>query len=312
MCMRDEIVERLLLELDVSVDALAVCKVRRGIRMVFPPVDAIEVHYVLEGTLHLTMSGAVPLICGPGSVIMVPPGNSQWIAADNNPHVDESADNYCSTSCDGLSFYEAAKGEAGELRLVCGVVRANVSGSFGLLDHVTKPIVQSPPTGIHDPTFAAMVDEVISPGFGTRAVLGALMKICLVKTLRSQVKTSGIQSMELAFLRAPRLHKAIAAVLAKPAAAFNVAALASIVGMSRSAFADDFLAAFAMTPMEFVKKTRMHQAAKLLRSTGTPVKVIADNVGFSSRSHFSAAFRDTYGTDPRSFRRTAMATKVRP
>jgi AraC family transcriptional activator of mtrCDE len=53
MCTRDEIVERLLLELDVSVDALAVCKVRRGIRLVFPPVDAIEVHYVLEGTLHL-------------------------------------------------------------------------------------------------------------------------------------------------------------------------------------------------------------------------------------------------------------------
>ena len=88
----------------------------------------------------------------------------------------------------------------------------------------------------------------------------------------------------------------------QPAAAFSVATLASIAGMSRSTFARQFLEAFAMTPMEFVKKTRLHHAAELLRSTAVPIKKISDNVGFRSRSHFSKAFREAYGTPPRSFR----------
>jgi transcriptional regulator GlxA family with amidase domain len=58
-----------------------------------------------------------------------------------------------------------------------------------------------------------------------------------------------------------------------------------------------------MSPMEFVAKTRLHHAAEMLRSTNMPVKVIAASIGFSSRSHFSRAFRDGYGADPSSYRR---------
>jgi AraC-like DNA-binding protein len=308
--MKSGILERFLVELDVNVEALAICEVRQGVRLIFPPVHAIEIHYVLEGTLHLIASEAASVVCGPGSVIIVPPGTSQSVSADNNPYEDEAADKLCSTTRDGLLLYDAARGKAGDLRLVCGVVEANVSGSFGLFDHVTRPMVQNlcdPP--ILDQTFAAMLDEVVSSRLGRRAVLGALMKICLVKVLRGRINASGTRSMQLSYLRAPRLRKAVSAVFAKPAAAFNVAALASIAGMSRSAFANEFLAAYAMTPMEFVRRTRLHEAAELLRSTAAPVKVIADSVGFASRSHFSMAFRDAYGTDPRNFRRTAIESK---
>jgi AraC family transcriptional regulator, activator of mtrCDE len=301
---------RLLPELDVNVEALAICQVRQGVRLILPPVEAIEVHYVLEGTLHLIASESASLICEPGSVITVPLGTSQSVAADNKSHEDEAAEKQCSTSRDRLLLYDAGRGKAGDIHLVSGVVEANVSGSFGFLNHVTEPMVRNLfDAPILDQTFAAMLDEVVSCRPGRRAVLGAANEDLLVKVLRGHVNASGSQAMQRSYLRAPRLHKALAAVLAKPAAAFNVAALASIAGMSRSAFAEEFLAAFAMTPMEFVRRTRLNQAAELLRSTTTPVKVIADRVGFASRSHFSIAFRDVYGTDPRNFRRAAFNTK---
>ena len=91
-------------------------------------------------------------------------------------------------------------------------------------------------------------------------------------------------------------------MLDAPAATHSVASLACIAGMSRSTFAKEFAAAFQMTPMEFVAKTRLHHAAELLRSTAVPIKVIASSIGFSSRSHFSRSFREVYGTDPTNFR----------
>jgi AraC-like DNA-binding protein len=47
----------------------------------------------------------------------------------------------------------------------------------------------------------------------------------------------------------------------------------------------------------------MHHAAEKLRSGDTPIKVIAAEIGFLSRSHFSRAFREAHGLDPSAYRR---------
>jgi AraC-like DNA-binding protein len=290
---------------------LAICEVRRGIRLVFKPVDAVEVHYVLRGEMYFTVPGASVSVCGPGSVVIVPRGARQSVAADADPRQEYIASEHCSITRDGLLLHDVASGGPGDLRLVCGYVTANVCGSFGLLDRLAAPIVHNlSGTPVVGQIFAAMLDEASAPGLGSRAVLGALMKICLVRVLRSHVEQAGIQSMQLGYLSAPQLHKAVAAVLENPAAKLDVAALAETAGMGRSAFAGGFQAAFAMTPMEFVKRTRLHRAAELLRSTGISVKVIADKAGFASRSHFSRAFKVAYGTDPSAFRSQARASQT--
>src|ERR1700740_354546 len=48
--MNEDDIERLLLTLDVAVEATAVCAVERGVRLVLQPKSFIEVHYVLNGT----------------------------------------------------------------------------------------------------------------------------------------------------------------------------------------------------------------------------------------------------------------------
>ncbi|WP_353204497.1 AraC family transcriptional regulator [Sphingomonas sp.] len=126
--------------------------------------------------------------------------------------------------------------------------------------------------------------------------------MCLVIVLRRHFARAGYGSGVLGTLRDPRLGKAITAVLDKPAALHSVASLASIAGMSRSAFAREFSNTLSMSPMAFVAKTRLHHAAELLRSTKLPVKVIAASIGFASRSHFSRAFAAAYGADPSRFR----------
>ena len=155
--------------------------------------------------------------------------------------------------------------------------------------------------------FGMLRAEVESPSFGTRALAGSIMKLCLVLLIRKHLTDLADSSPLIAALGDRRLGRAVAAVVDAPADAHTIASLAAAAGMSRSAFSRTFVQSFAMSPMEFVAKTRLHHAAEFLRSTDLPVKAIAASIGFASRSHFSRAFRAAYGLDPRAYRRLHSA-----
>jgi AraC family transcriptional activator of mtrCDE len=300
--------DRLLITLDVAVEAFAVCEVKKGFRLVNKPANAIEVHYVLAGTMHLLVAGAETVVCPRGTVVVVPPGIGHAMAADDGPATDLASSKHCSMTRGGFLLVDAAEGGAGDLRVACGLIMASTSGSFGMFDELTGVLmVDLSDIELVRHGFHVMLGEVAKPQFGTRALVGSLMKACLVIVLRRLLQSSSSASLSLGHNRDPRLTHAVLAVLEKPGALHTVASLSAVAGMGRSTFAHHFGAAFSMSPMEFVAKTRMHHAAEMLRSTIISVKVIATSVGFSSRSHFSRAFRAVYGTDPRSFRKSPSA-----
>ncbi len=305
--MQEQILDRLLMTLDVAVDAFAICAVDQGLRMVARGGAEIEVHYILSGTMYLDVPGHPQIRCGPGSVVLVPPHLGQTIGAHELPGRDLVAMEHCAVTSNGMMQFDATHADGdGDLKFICGLITANISGSFGLLDAVRRPIVENlSDQPIVSAIYELMLAEIQKPDIGSRAMAGALMKTCLLLLLRRHFGHSEHETSLLSTLRDPRLGKAVTAVLDRPAARHSVAALASVAGMSRSAFAREFSHSFAMSPMEFVAKTRLHLAAEMLRATSLPVKVIAANIGFSSRSHFSRAFRDGYGADPSSYRRSA-------
>ncbi|MDH7971081.1 AraC family transcriptional regulator [Sphingomonas sp. AR_OL41] len=306
--MSDVILDRLLTTMDVAVDAFAICEVRRGLRLIGGASAAVEVHYVLTGTLHLTVGDGPEVRCGPGSIIVVPAGLHQVMAADTAPAIDVRAADNCTPTRSGLLLFDAAEGGVGDVRVLCGLIAANISGSFGLLDAVKQPLVEDlSDLAMVRQSYATMLDEIGGEALGARALTGALMKACLVVLLRRHFASEGQGSSVLSSLRDPRLGKAVTSVLDRPAAAHSVASLARVAGMSRSAFAREFSNNLAMSPMAFVARTRLHHAAELLAATRLPVKVIAASVGFASRSHFSRAFSAAYGADPSGYRRVAGA-----
>lgn len=297
------ILDQLLARKDVTVDAFAMCEVRRGLQLAGGAGATIAVHYVLSGTMYLTVPGQPQLVCGPGSVVIVPPGLRQVIAADSDVAGDVPAAAHGMPLRGGMLLFDAADGAAGDLRVLCGLVRADRSSSFGLLDAVHQPIVvDMGDIGAVRRAYATMREEIDGKGLGSRALIGALMTTCLILMLRRHIAGNADETSVLSTLRNPRLGKAITAVLDRPAGAHSVASLARTAGMSRSAFAREFARTVAMGPMAFVARTRLHHAADLLTATGLPVKAIAASVGFASRSHFSRAFTATYGADPSGFR----------
>ena len=81
---------------------------------------------------------------------------------------------------------------------------------------------------------------------------------------------------------------------------FSIDTLAEQLNMSRSSFYRKIKALTGMTPTDYLKTSRMNQAALLLRE-GCRSSEVAERVGFSSTSYFAKCFKAQFGMLPKDF-----------
>jgi len=204
-------------------------------------------------------------------------------------------------------------GETGVVT-ACGELRLGMTGQPDLFTSLGTPMVVrfDENQGLQN-QFIMLLAESARPGIGSRTLIEALLKQCLILALRRWIApgTSTLPLLPwLTGVADKRLGRALQAIFERPATPFTVEVLADMAGMSRSAFAAAFHRAFGQSPMSLVKLVRLRKANELLIGTALPVAEIAKRVGFSSRSNFSLAFSQLYGTDPSRFRRQfTMPTK---
>jgi transcriptional regulator GlxA family with amidase domain len=129
-----------------------------------------------------------------------------------------------------------------------------------------------------------------------------LVRRGLILLLRRCFDHGGCPAPWLAMLDDGRLGRVVAAMQDQPKHAFSLTELAELAGMSRSVFAARFVGALAQPPLGFLKTVRLDRAAELLTHTDEPVKVVAAEVGYLSRSSFTRAFAARHGAAPAAFR----------
>ena len=186
---------------------------------------------------------------------------------------------------------------------VCGEVRFEGIGTPGLFSGMDEPMVEhfEGPHGLQE-QFIVLLAESAKPKIGTRPLTEALLKQCLVLLLRRKIERGESSLPWITALAEPGLSKAMQAILQRYSDPLTVEKLASIAGMSRSAFAAHFTQAFGRTPMSLLRSARLSRAKELLATSSASIAQIAGRVGFSSRSNFSRAFIQAYGIDPSKFR----------
>lgn len=295
--------DQILAALTVKVNEVSFCEVASDVAISIEPENVIEVHFVLSGTLFVnTPIGRAEVPAG--GIVAIPPGISHQVAGREGPErIVKSADVF-SVRPNGMFTLDAAGDEQAEVRVVCGHVRADVSGSFGALQGMKEPLcadLRGDP--IIRAAFEAMLREVSSVELGSRSLIAALMKACLVLALRRHAAINGIAKTLPGLFGQPSLARAVAMVLENPAAHHSLGSLAKESGMSRSKFAKVFVEMLGVTPIDFVSRTRLTRGRDLLLSTTLPISDIATMVGFSSRSYFSRAFKKVFNADPTTLRR---------
>jgi AraC-like DNA-binding protein len=78
--------------------------------------------------------------------------------------------------------------------------------------------------------------------------------------------------------------------------------LAHLLRLSVRSLERRFRAAFGISPLQYQRKLRMHQACRLLVTTDRAITGIALELGYSDHSHFTREFRRGHGLPPLAYR----------
>jgi AraC-like DNA-binding protein len=138
---------------------------------------------------------------------------------------------------------------------------------------------------------------------GSRLLADRLFEVVLIQLLRWVIdhpQAVGIQSGLVMGLADPRLARALVALHQAPQEDWPLERMAATAGMSRSAFAQAFRAASGATPAAYLTDWRLTVATSLLRH-GRPQKLVAAELGFSTGSSLSRAFKQRFGVAPRAW-----------
>ena len=84
--------------------------------------------------------------------------------------------------------------------------------------------------------------------------------------------------------------------------------MCAVSGLSRAYLSRLFRSEAGMTIMQYVAARKTEAAKSALLHTDQSISAIANNLAFSSESHFIRTFRSLCGTTPKTFRKNGGAT----
>jgi len=109
-------------------------------------------------------------------------------------------------------------------------------------------------------------------------------------------------------LRDPRLSQVILALHREPGKDWTVEELASVMGASRSVFAQRFLAVTGTTPARYLTELRMQLAVQWIGKGQDSIENVAYRLGYGSLAAFSRAFKRIVGKSPAMVRHDMIPT----
>lgn len=296
------LLENLFDNLDMKVDPFATCRLADGWQLNLPCRDWVMFHFTLGGDGQLLLGSGEVIDIAVNSLAVMPPNlkhSLQCGAVSHQTGVDGQGD-----PAAPICEFVAGPLENVGLTIACGRIQVSYAGSMGLFDHMKEAIIldfaDSPQMRA---IFETLIDEYQQHGPASAAMMTALMNQCLIQVLRRASEGNDGALPWLSALDDPRLSGVIDAMLEHPEQPYTLETLADVAHMSRSTFARHFEQTFGRTAMDYLRDVRLRRAAQLLQVGGQSVDSVAGKVGYASRSHFSRAFSEQYGTSPVEFRK---------
>ena len=97
--------------------------------------------------------------------------------------------------------------------------------------------------------------------------------------------------------------------VANASAEIDLDAAARVAGLSAFHFLRTFANVLGVTPHQYLVRSRLRRAARLLPDASRPITDIALDVGFADLSNFVRTFHRAAGVSPRGFRQAARGER---
>jgi AraC-like DNA-binding protein/mannose-6-phosphate isomerase-like protein (cupin superfamily) len=277
--------------------------------------SAAKFHLVLEGSCALTLETGEQIALSCGDLVVLPAGTGHVVRdPPSSPvrHLDRILAEYPRDD-DGQLVYG---GDGRVTRLVCGgfiLADSLPSPLLGLLPRTLR--LDASATGVNrwlEPVFEFVRDEVEGGRPGAGAVLAKLADVFLTQVLRTYLlaaEAAGILRTES--FADPAIAQAVELLHSHPERSWTLAWLAGEVGMSRTLLSTRFRGLVGESPMRYLARVRLGQAAGFLTTTNATLYSIAQSTGYDSEASLSKAFKRVFGQSPGEYRRDSVSRPIR-
>ena len=200
-----------------------------------------------------------------------------------------------------------------------GAATSLICGGFQIDGRITNPLLSALPPVVHirskegglNPWLTATIKwveaEAISNRPGAQTVVARLSEILFIQAIRAHTGVDNGGAMGwLKALNDPQIGLALALIHQQPQEPWTVAALASRVGLSRTAFTIRFKQLAGDSPLRYVTRWRLTKAAAYLTTSTRKQAEIARLVGYDSEVALSKAFKRHFGVAPGSRHRQPL------
>lgn len=280
------------------------CLVHAPWAISFEAQAAARFHFVVSGDcwMRTPQSGWVELRAG--DAVLLPRGTAHTIASSPEVPAVDLATFDRERVADDIYVLRGANpaAQAPSHAMFCGSMKFNLDPLHPLLAMMPE-VIRAGELAQRDPGVPMLLDamerEASLNRIGACGILARMADVLAASIIRAWVECACSNSTGwISALRTPGVGKVLAAIHASPEQDWSVPALASIMGASRSRFAQAFKETVGESPAKYVARIRMFQARSWIAQGGMRVTVAADRLGFDSEASFSRAFKRVIGHPP--------------
>lgn len=263
-------------------------------------------HVITAGQAWLTGEGLGRRLLRQGDLVLLPHGAGHELADDPSTPVlpDDAIRAEYLSECYGQFRYR----EGNDMRLVCVKARfedPTAQRLISLLPNIIHvPAADVPTLQSIQQTVNFIAQEARSLRPCGEAIIKRLADILLIQAIRWWIENEPDARLGwLGALRDRQIGRVIMLIHRFPARDWTINALASEVGMSRSALAARFKELVGEPVMRYLVGWRMQLALASLRQGKVDIGKLAESVGYQSESAFNRAFKRFIGVAPGAVRR---------
>lgn len=181
--------------------------------------------------------------------------------------------------------------------LIAEMLRGDI-GRLEPIYNMNHPLVSQLVLSLANEIDGGFLDTILADALNT-ALAVQIIRLCGNPTAITLTSSNGLSR--------ERLQRVSNYVEAHLDDNLSLAVLADIACLSPFHFSRSFKQATGVGPQRYVIKRRLERAKRLLRQTGDPLALIAQEAGFADQSHLTQVFRRELSMTPGQFRTAALS-----
>ena len=288
------------------------CRMSEPWGYVFPAQVDARFHFVAEKSCWLLTPGQEWVELVAGDAVLVPRGEEHVLASRPAAPLQPFPRWECVRIGDNIFDFGVMDGGADTCVLFCGSMQFNLDRFHPLL-RMMPEVMRSRGIMLREPAVSVLLETMMAElalnRVGAGGILARLADVLAAQIIRGWVEHGcGDATGWIAAMRDPEIGRVLAAVHAEPNRDWTVAALAELMGASRSSFAGKFAGIVGETPARYVAQIRMHQARQWMVRDRLRISEVARRLGYDSEASFSRTFKRVMGVPPSHFRTRSGAS----